>query len=304
MSNIVPYQSAIQEAQKKFVEIATKADTGVLFEMESLFALQAFSKNKFLADTANGNLNSLRNAIINVASVGLSLNPVMQYAYLVPRDGQVCLDVSYKGLLKLATDSGSILWGRAELVYEKDVFNYKGPAQIPDHNADVFCEDRGKFVGVYCIAKTVEGDFLIDIMNAKEIDQIQQSSKTTKADTPWKKWFGEMAKKSIIKRASKTWPRSDKNDRLAQAIQLVNEHEGIDFDVDQQGPIKVTAAQLDQLEASAKERGVQITPIVEGEITAFMQYVKKVCGVDALSDIQADKFPIILAAVMAKPVLP
>lgn len=220
----------ISAVQKKFVEIVTKAQTGVVFEVESMFAMQALAKNDYLAGVATKNLPSLRNATINVASVGLSLNPVTQYAYLVPRDGAICLDVSYKGLLKLATDCGSILWGRAELVYEKDTFRYRGPSTPPEHEAEVFSDDRGKFIGVYCVAKTAEGDFLVDVMNAKEIEQVQNTSKTTNADTPWKRWFGEMAKKTIIKRASKTWPRSDKNERLAQAIQIVNEHEGIDFD--------------------------------------------------------------------------
>jgi recombination protein RecT len=288
MSNIIPYQAEIEASQRKFMDIVAKTNSGVVFEVESMFAVQAISKNSYLAEMANKNLPSLRNAIINVASVGLSLNPVTQYAYLVPREGQVCLDVSYKGLLKLATDSGSILWGRAELVYEKDIFKYKGPAAVPEHEADVFATDRGKFVGVYCVAKTVEGDFLVDIMNAKEIEQIQASSKTTKADTPWKKWFGEMAKKSIIKRASKTWPRSDKNERLAQAIQIVNQHEGIDFDQDQEGLEYISESQLSELETEIKDRSV--------DIDKFKTYA----GVESLDQITTDKFPAIMVAVKSK----
>jgi len=292
MSAIVPYQNEIEAAQKKFVEIVQRTSSGVVFEVESMFAMQAISKNDFLAGTANKNLPSLRNAIINVASVGLSLNPVTQYAYLVPRDGQVCLDVSYKGLLKLATDSGSILWGRAELVYEKDTFRYRGPAAIPEHEADVFATDRGVFIGVYCVAKTVEGDFLVDIMTAAEIDKVKEASKTTKADTPWRKWFGEMAKKTIIKRASKTWPRSDKNERLAQAIQIVNDHEGLDLDTSVEGPQYISESQIADLKTEIVDRGV--------DIDKFLKYA----GVDCLEMITVDRFPAMVAAVQSKPVKP
>src|SRR3546814_4153463 len=91
--------------------------------------------------------------MINVASTGLTLNPAHGHAYLVPRDGAIVLDISYKGLIKIATDTGSVLWARAECVYGKDTFRYHGPAAMPEHEADPFSE-RGEIVGAYCIAKT------------------------------------------------------------------------------------------------------------------------------------------------------
>ena len=51
-----------------------------------------------------------------------------------------------------------------------------------------------------------------------------------------------MAKKTIIKRASKTWPQSDKNDRLAQAINVLNQHEGFTDDA-----IDVTPREIDYI---------------------------------------------------------
>ncbi|EON5390422.1 recombinase RecT, partial [Escherichia coli] len=62
---------------------------------ESQFAIQQFQKNDFLAKTAQANLPSARNAIINVAAIGITLNPSSKLAYLVPRGGAVCLDISY-----------------------------------------------------------------------------------------------------------------------------------------------------------------------------------------------------------------
>jgi recombination protein RecT len=291
MSNIIPYQQTITEASQKFIEIVNKADTGVIFEVESMFALQSLTKNEFLAKTANSNLSSLRNAIINVASIGLTLNPATQYAYLVPRDGGVCLDISYKGLIKLATDTGSMLWVRAELVYKNDTFRSRGPAMAPEHEFDAFGE-RGEFVGVYCIAKTIEGDILSEIMTAKEVYQVRDTSMAwvKQKKGPWKDWFGEMAKKSIIKRASKTWPRSDKNDRLAQAVQVINEHEGIDFDQNKEGAELISESQLADLGLEMEGRMINLPK--------FLEYA----GVDSLDQITVADLPRIVAAVQSKPV--
>ena len=77
-------------------------DQSVTWAKESQFAMQIFQKNDFLTKTAIGNPVSAQNAIINVAAIGITLNPASKLAYLVPRDGMVCLDISYMGLLHLA----------------------------------------------------------------------------------------------------------------------------------------------------------------------------------------------------------
>ena len=192
---LTPWQSAITISERKFNEIVNQTGSPVLYEVEAMFAFQAIMKNDYLKGIASSNPNSLRDAVINIASIGLSLNPAMKYAYLVPRDGAACLDISYKGLIKLATDSGSILWVRADIVYEHDKFIYNGPADKPTFSANVF-GDRGNFSGVYCIAKTIDKDFLVEVMTAREIYSVRDTSMAwiKKKAGPWKDWFGEMAK--------------------------------------------------------------------------------------------------------------
>ncbi len=242
MSELTLWQGAIQKAESKFQE--RNIHNLVSYPQEASFASQAIKKNSYLAKIAEQRPDTLIDAVINIASIGLSLNPATQYAYLVPRDGVCCLDISYKGLIKLATDSGSIEWAKADLVYEKDSFDYKGPSEKPEHSANVFSSDRGEFVGVYCIAKTSEGDFLTEVMTAEEIYEIRNKSMAyVKSNSgPWVEFFGEMAKKSIIKRASKTWPKSDKNERLQEAIKVINEHEGIDF-----GDMTICGMRIDEM---------------------------------------------------------
>ena len=225
-----PWQNALAASRNKFDEINAR-NKFVNYDTEAMFALQAITKNDYLMKIANNNPTSLRNAVINIAAIGLSLNPATKYAYLVPRDNQACLDISYIGLIKLATDTGSIMWARAELVHEKDVFVYHGATEKPEFNAPEPW-DRGAIKGVYCIAKTKEGDYLSGIMSIDEINAIMQRSMSGKKGSgPWVTDFGEMAKKTIIKRESKTWPKTDKSERFDNAIDVINQHDGINFDV-------------------------------------------------------------------------
>jgi recombination protein RecT len=192
----------------------------VTWQKESQFAIQHLQKNKFLADTAWGNQVSLQNAIINVASIGISLNPASKHAYLVPRDKMVCLDVSYMGMLHLAMQSGAIEWGQAKLVYQNDKYLNNGVDKAPTHSQNTF-GDKGDIIGAYCTVKLPNGDFLTEEMDVEALNKVKASSKAAKG--PWSTWPEEMMRKTVVKRASKYWPSCE---RLHKAIDVVNEHEG------------------------------------------------------------------------------
>lgn len=211
--------------EKEFVQIAP---TGINFHKEAEFALQILGnpKNSFLKDVALKNPGSLQNAVMNLSTIGLTLNPALKFAYLVPRDGGICLDISYMGLSKLATDTGSVLWVQAAVVYKKDDFKLQGHGLPVIHNYDPR-SDRGEFDGAYCTAKLHNGDHLVTYMSAAEILKIKSRSEAGKKDVgPWTSDFLEMAKKCPIKQGSKLWPKTE---RLQKAIDIINEHEGIDF---------------------------------------------------------------------------
>ena len=220
--------AAVTEAMPQFQRIAQKNPL-VVWEKESQFATQAIQKNSKLQACIP---RTIQDAVINVAAIGLTLNPADKYAYLVPEynkelSGNECqLRISYVGLIKIATDTGAIKWAKAEVVKENDVFEYLGPCAPPKHSMNPF-DERGATIGVYCIAKTNEDDFLVDVMDRATIDQIR---KCAKFDTVWNSWFDEMAKKAIIKRASKQWPKTEKSSALHEAIQVINKAEGSDFD--------------------------------------------------------------------------
>lgn len=195
---------------------AALSDQSITWQKEMQFAIQAFQKNEYLAKTAMANPVSAQNAIINLAAIGITLNPAAKLAYLVPRDGMVCLDVSYMGLLHLAQSTGAIKWGQCKLVHQGDTYESNGLDAAPTHKYNAF-GDRGPVVGGYCTVKTADGDYLTEEMSLAEIKAVEASSKAKNG--PWKNWWDEMARKTIVKRASKYWPRVD---RLDAAINHLN----------------------------------------------------------------------------------
>lgn len=202
----------------------------VTYQAESLFALQALQANDYLAMVAMKNQDSLKKAIINVAAIGLSLNPIKKLAYLIPRKDQICLDISYQGHVALAEEAGAIKWALAEIVYSNDKFEYMGAGNRPIHEFDPFSE-RGFIKGAYCIAKTYHDEFIVAMMSIKEIHAIRERSESFKKDSgPWKTDETEMIKKTLIRRGYKSWPKSDtRMERFEKALEASQEVDPIDL---------------------------------------------------------------------------
>jgi recombination protein RecT len=226
MSNaLATIQGDVYSVKDRFTALAGNE---LSFEREAGFAMQILSANDYAMKTAMGNRNSVMAAVTNVAAIGISLNPAKKQAYLVPRDGKICLDVSYMGLLDLAIQSGSLLWGQAEIVHEADGFTLNGFDKPPTHNRNPFAKDRGAPVGAYVVVKTRDGDYLTTCMEIGEILEIRDRSSAWKNGQkgPWKTDPGEMTKKTVIKRAYKLWPKTERFDKVEKAIHHLNTENG------------------------------------------------------------------------------
>lgn len=217
--------------------VSVSVDQKIIWQKEMNFAIQLLGKNKYLDDTAWSNTQSLKNAIINVSAIGISLNPALKHAYLVPRKPNkdsptaVCLDISYMGLLHLACMSGSIMWGQAKIVRKNDDYVSLGIDKAPKHEFQAF-GDRGGIVGVYCTVKTCDGDYLTEEMSLDAVYDIRNRSMAYKSNSgPWLTDPEQMIRKTVVKRASSYWPKVDRLDTAVHMLNIENE-EGIDFDND------------------------------------------------------------------------
>lgn len=247
MSNaIVMVEDIIGQVAEVFSQVNTYGT--VEFNREREFALQALYNNEYSRKIALQNPQSLRDAITNVAAIGITLNPASKLAYLVPRKNGICLDISYMGLRELATSTGAIIFAKAELVHEADEFIMNGIDKEPAHNFQPFGRNRGAIIGAYCVAKLPTGEYLTELMSIDEVYDVRDRSEAWKAWTsrqkkcPWVTDEGEMIKKTVIKRGSKSWP---KNKRLDDAIHMLNTSggEGIDTGdvVDEDGVVQQQA---------------------------------------------------------------
>lgn len=222
------WETIIGDTEPQFTLIAEADGAQVQYAKELGYALQIISGSEYLQKCST---ESLRAAFLNVAGMGLTLNPAMKLAYLVPREGRACLDISYIGLVHVATESGSVVAVKAEVVRAHDHFEFHGPFQAPLHQYDPFApnETRGEIIGAYCLARLPDGTAVVDTMNRETLDKIRASSKTSdKASNPWNKWYDEMAKKAVIKRAYKTWPQRP---RMSKTVAYLNEQEGNAIDI-------------------------------------------------------------------------
>lgn len=209
------------------------------FDAELSFAMQIISGNTYLASIAATNLESAKAALLACGSIGVSLSPARKQAYLVPRDGKVMLDIGYLGLVDLVVEDGLVQWVQASLVHESDEFKINGIDKEPTHIYAPFpAAARGLVIGAYCVAKTVNGDYLTTVMSIEEVQAIRDRSqawKRFKSDgvkCPWNTDEGEMIRKTVVKRGHKLWPRGDGRRRLEQALHYLNTdgEEGIDDD--------------------------------------------------------------------------
>jgi recombinational DNA repair protein RecT len=100
------------------------------------------------------------------------------------------------------------------------------------------------------VAKLATGHTVVETMSREEIEKIRAKSEASKG--PWGEWFDEMAKKSVIKRASKLWPRTD---RLANAVEHLDRVDGTEG---------LTLEDAQALVNSAQERKARLVELAEG----------------------------------------
>jgi recombination protein RecT len=219
-----------------------KSNKSQNFEKEAGFAMQQLGKNEYSMGIAVAARQSVYDAVVNVAAMGVSLNPAKKQAYLVPRDGKICLDISYMGLMDLAQETGSVKWAQAMLVYETDKFELNGLDKAPTHVMNPFSTARGAIVGVYVTVKLSTGDYLTHTMTLADAyairDRSMSWSKTKKG--PWLTDEGEMIKKTCVKQAYKYWPKTE---QLENAINYLNENgEGLAQIIDNQPSAPIISA--------------------------------------------------------------
>ncbi|MBN8573693.1 MAG: recombinase RecT, partial [Candidatus Kapabacteria bacterium] len=177
-----PEQQMLQ-VRDRFVAVAqSKID----FDKEKAFAIQILNNSEYLFAAAQQNPESLMNAVYNVALTGLTLNPVLKFAYLLPRKKKVILEPSYMGLIKILTDAGVVKSIRSYVVRKADLFSYELGTQ--PYIKHVPSDSGGEIIAAYAIAELTDGGMQFEVMTRQQIDIIMNRSDSVIAGkaSPWK----------------------------------------------------------------------------------------------------------------------
>lgn len=274
MGNLTKWENALIQSKQTFIETAKQ--TGLDYQAEYIYALQAIKANDDLQTAAP---DSIIDSMINIAAVGLSLNPADKFAYLVPHKERATLYISYLGFAELAYRSGSVRDIRVNLVYKNDKkFDPHGDYTPPTHIYDPFAsrEERGALRGGYCIARLSDDRYLIDFMSIEDILKVRDCSKAKNG--PWRTWFEPMAKKTIIKHAAKLWPNL--SDQFRKAEYISNQAEGIELENQPEPEIVrvINPEQAEELQAM----------MIESKIVP--DKVFKAFGIEAINDLPMDRY--------------
>ena len=148
---------------------------------------------------------SLYLAIQRCASDGLM--PDNREAALAIYGGKVNYMPMVLGIIKRLATAGITI--DAQVVRANDDFEqeFGDDARIV-HKAPRLGQDRGELIGAYAIAKLPNGMVMREVMDKAQIEQVRMASRSANGG-PWKQWYDEMARKTVLRRLAKRLPILD-----------------------------------------------------------------------------------------------
>lgn len=200
---------------------------------------------------------SILGSVMRACELGLEPGGAMKHAYLVPYKTTCTLQISYFGMLELARRSGAFRSIEARLVREGDDFQlYYDPRPVFRH---VPTAKPGAETHAYAYAILASGETVLEVMTRAEIEYVRSK---VKCGPIWGNWWGEMAKKTAIKRLLKRQPYSA---ALADAMEHDNDVAGLENHTLQR--LLPGESRLDALERSLTAPEPEFSEGTSGEIT-------------------------------------
>lgn len=128
------------------------------------------------------------------------------------------------GIRKRMRNTGEVKSADAQVVHERDEFSYQ-LGDEPHINHKPALGDRGNPIAAYAIIKLANGEVIREVMDVASIERVRQVSRS-KNGGPWSQWWSEMARKTVLRRASKAAPTSPEVDMLLRRDEDMTATEG------------------------------------------------------------------------------
>ena len=207
MTDLVTYTHGMVNHYKGLLDERARSGPALGRMQETILGL--FQSNDALAKAAMNDQRSLCDAVLSALNLGLSFQPSLGQAYLVPRKGRVCFQLGYRGLMELARRSGGVVLMASELVYPGDRFEVVlGTDRRLLHVPDVWGAGRtyDAMLGAYATATLTSGAVDFEVMSKAEIERRRDVSMSKSG--PWSAWPEEMARKTVMRALLKRLPLS------------------------------------------------------------------------------------------------
>ncbi|AFN39075.1 RecT-like ssDNA annealing protein [Burkholderia phage BcepMigl] len=251
-----PMSNEQQPAEQKptpYIEFREKLNRGIRAEIEKAlppdidvdrFIRTVLTSVQMKPDLLYANRQSLMNACMRAAQDGLFPDGREAVLNIYPTKMKVWDErakreveewvpmVQYlpmvRGILKVMRNSGEVANIDAAAVYVKDHFRFvRGDDPRIEHEPYLGDDDPGPIIAAYMIVKLTNGEVRREVMPRRDIEKTRLASKNAEgANSPWTKWYDQMAIKAVIKRGSKLLPAS--SDRLDRVIEHDNEASGFE----------------------------------------------------------------------------
>ena len=191
-----------EELDKRETQLLALLGPSIPLERFLTVALHAVNSNP---DLARCTPLSIVEAIREAAALRLEPTGLLGDAYLVRYGNKARLMPGYRGLMKLARRSGDVEMIDAQVVYEGDVFDLDLGSEPKITHRPVIDGDRGKYRGAYAWARLRTGELVAEWLSYADIELVRRSSKAADSG-PWVTFWGEMARKSALRRLMKHLP--------------------------------------------------------------------------------------------------
>lgn len=266
-----PMATLAQLLESKKDQLALQVPKHLTAERLIKVALSAVSRQPKLLECTP---ESVYLAVMQAAQLGLEPN-LLGACYLVPFNNKKKIGgreewvteaqfiPGYRGLIDLARRSGQIDGVEAHVVYEKDTFRVSyGLEPMLEHTPYLGDEDAGRVKLVYAIGRLKGAAPQVEVMTFAQVERIRMLSKA-KDSGPWKDHWGEMARKTVVKRLMKYLPLSVE---LVQALEADSRFEDAQNRFDPVASARTFSAPSKVAELpAAHDEPIDVTPALESD---------------------------------------
>lgn len=169
---------------------------------------------------------SIARTVIQCAELGLEFGSHLGHCYMIPRKGEACFQMGFRGYIALAYRGGAIKRVWSNVIYQADAFKIvrgEFPQLSHDTTLSEFLPGRdvqigepkplvpieeggaGMPLGAYACAELQDGRVLWDVISEANCARARATSRASNSPA-YANWPDEMRRRTAITRARKAWP--------------------------------------------------------------------------------------------------